>query len=76
MLSVEWRIGLFVHIAPIIATVENFGCSGHAAPLSHSIPIAAVGLPRFTCYGAGDEEMAPSSLQQTDGVIPCHSRMT
>jgi len=31
---------------------------------------------RFRCYGASDEEMAPSSLQQTDGVPPCHNRMT
>jgi hypothetical protein len=23
---------------------------------------------RFRCYGAGGEEMAPSSLQQTDGA--------
>ena len=30
----------------------------------------------YRCYGASDEEMARSSLQQTDGVPPCDSRMT
>jgi len=30
----------------------------------------------YRCHGASDEEMARSSLQQTDGVPPCDSRMS
>src|SRR5262249_50096998 len=48
-----------------------------AAPYLAAGPMVQIRLPPAErCYGTGDEKMATSSLQLTDGVPRCPSRTT